>query len=222
MKLWEGDFMSKVCTKCNIRKSKSEFYKAGYSKKGTLVLRGVCKDCEKASKRVKDEDRVIPNSQITNDIVYKKCKQMAYSARSRVMSPSKYHKTPYKDIPFGFKGGGELKWYLYDNFYKDIKIMLDEGEVPSLDRIDSSKGYEEGNLRIIPFSLNTQLGVEARKRKVRVTNLETNEILYFESTSDCVEYFGFSRESTTKISSWVKRDGLYKIPEGFIFEYEED
>lgn len=63
---------TKICIKCGIKKSIDGFYTAGKSKKGTVVYRGKCKECELLESKVPIEERIVPPKHITDDIVYKK------------------------------------------------------------------------------------------------------------------------------------------------------
>lgn len=212
--------MLKICNQCKQEKDISEFYTSGKTKSGRYMYRSVCKECEKKNKLVKLEDRVVPPKEITDNPVYKKCSSMAADAHARIFAPSRRYKTIYNNLitPFGFDGSGELKWYLYNNFYNDIKDLLDAEDIPSMDRKDSSIGYTPNNIRIISFKLNTELGVETRRKKVKMITPDNEEVI-FNSTVECVAYFGFPPTHSNKVSSWVNKTGKYKIPEGYSFSY---
>lgn len=209
--------MNKICKKCNEEKNITEFYTSGKTKKGVIQYRGTCKECDKLEKRVPLCDRVVPPPSVYKDEVYKKCKRMAYDARSRVLLRNRKAYFGLID-PYGFKNSTELKWYLYNNFYGDIKKLLDEGEVPSIDRIDTKLGYTPDNIRIISFKHNTELGLSSIRKGVEMETPEGIQIT-FKSVTDCAKYFGIDSRSTNKVSSWVKGDGKYKIPYGYKFRY---
>lgn len=211
----------KACTQCKEIKQINEFYRTGKkTKEGRPVLRGKCMDCEKANKKVKDEDRIIPPKEIYQDIVYKKCQIMAYDAHSRIFSPSRDYKLCYRNLeePFGFESSTELKWFLFNNFYNDIKDLLDKNLVPSIDRKDPSKGYIEGNIRVISFELNTALGVDTVRQKVEMI-LPNGEFIIFPSVTKCGLYFNLDKSETSRISSWARNDGKYVKPKGYEFRY---
>ena len=211
----------KKCTQCGEIKPLSDFYTNGKHKKnGEPCYRGKCKQCELENKKVKLEDRKIVTSEIANDPIYKKCKQMANDAYARVYCPSREYKTCYRNLnnPFGFLDSGELKHYLYDNFYNNIKTLLDQGLVPSIDRIDATQGYIIGNIRILEFAENTKLGLNTIRKQVKVTSSK-NEVMIFSSVTECGAYFGYKPTEISRISGWCKNDCKYIKPEGFMFEY---
>lgn len=187
----------KICNICNLEKDEDEFEKG----------RKQCKRCRNDIKNGKNKKLKEEN------IVYYLCRQMAGSAYARVCAPSRSHKKSYRNLtdPFGFKDTVELTNYIYNNFKEHIAKLLSENKRPSLDRIDTHYGYTKNNIRVIDFTENTLLGLETIKRKVQV-NFEDNHSIIFNTTSDCVEYFGYTRESSSKVSSWVKKDGKYKLP----------
>ena len=145
---------------------------------------------------------------------------MAYDAHSRIFSPSRDYKLCYKNLeePFGFESSTELKWFLFNNFYNDIKNLLDKNLVPSIDRKDPSKGYTKENVRVINFDLNTALGVDTVRRKVEMI-LPNGEFIIFPSVTECVVFFKYNRNESNRASSWVKNDGKYLKPKGYEFRY---
>ena len=213
--------VDKLCTQCGELKILSDFYKSGkITKDGNPVYRGKCKTCENAKTKVKEEDRIVPPKEIYQDIVYRKCKRMAYDAHSRIFSPSRDYKPCYRNLdnPFGFESSTELKWYLYKNFYQDIKSLLDKDLVPSIDRKDPSKGYTKENIRVINFDLNTALGVDNVRKKVEMI-LPNGEFKIFPSVTECVLFFGYDKKDCNRVSSWAKDDGKYAKPKGYEFRY---
>jgi len=211
----------KICTQCKKEKHINEFYKSGKKNKNNEPLyRGKCKECENEKTKVKNENRIVPPKEIYEDIIYKKCKRMAYDAHSRIFSPSKEYKNCYRNLeePFSFESSTELKWFIYKNYYNDIKNLLEQNLVPSIDRINSSKGYTKDNIRIISFELNTALGVENLRRKVEMIT-PNGEFKIFPSVTACAEYFSYDKSETNIISSWTKNDGKYLKPKGYKFRY---
>lgn len=217
---------TKFCTKCGIEKPIDSFYTAGKSRKGTVIYRGKCKECESLESRVPIEERIVPPKYITDDIVYKKCQQMAYDAHARIYAPSRQNKTCYKNLtnPFGFESTKEMYMYLFDNYYNQIKSMIENEVSPSVDRIDSSKGYSKDNIRILSHEENTKRGVENRKRKVK-TITPSGQIIKFNSVTECVSYFGYPSNYGSMVAHWIRGcnggRSSYKIPDGYYFEYAD-
>jgi hypothetical protein len=108
--------------------------------------------------------------------------------------------------------------FLYNNFYNDIKTLLDKNDVPSVDRIDTSKGYTPTNIRILSFKENTERGLDTLRRKVKVTCSNGTELI-FNSIRECGDYFGYKPTETSRISGWCKGKSGYRKLEGYEFEY---
>ena len=151
------------------------------------------------------------------DLVAYKCYEMASSAYSRVYAESRFGKHGYRDLiePYGFSGIPEMRDYLYENFYKEIKELLSSGNVPSVDRIDTKYGYTEENIRIMEHRKNTLRGVEKRKVKVRSIS-ESGEINEYESIEACRKAFNVKHERYVR--DWLDGGNLYSVPKGYSFE----
>lgn len=171
-----------------------------------------------------DRNRTIEEKQ--KDLIMYKCKQMSYSAHSRVFAPCRKNNSKfgcYQNLtdPYGFNNTIEMAEFLYSNFYNEIKSILDNGEAPSVDRIDSSLGYIPSNIRILSKRENEELGLNNRRRKIKMT-CQDGKVVIFKSTVECVEYFGYKANSSSRVSSWCKKDGKYKVPKGYSFDYLQD
>jgi hypothetical protein len=132
----------KKCTKCKLEKPLTSFYKASHLVSGK---RPECADCHKAQQKVR------------KNTVEGKIYQMADSILKRVNGLGKRNEG-YVRKGIKCKIGDskeEVILFITTNFYGDIKKMLDEGKIPSIDRIDEEKNYENGNLRIIEWYENT-------------------------------------------------------------------
>lgn len=126
----------------------------------------------------------------------------------------------YKDHDIKCRVGenpAEVYEYIINNFYNDIKQIIDDGEVPSIDRIDSTKDYEEGNIRIITFEENSRLGREQsfkvwqRPIKITLSDGSSNE---YEGIKAAGEKSEISQHILGKILS-----GKTKQKEEYYVEY---
>lgn len=200
------------CTLCNTEKEDNEFEKQ----------RRQCKECRYKAHYDKWAEYK------ESDPAFYYSHKMSQWAKSRVTSPSKQSKPCYTNLqtPFGFESSDDMANYIYNNFKDDIILIISHGERPSIDRIDNSIGYCIGNLRVITFKENTDLGVETRRKRVLMITPKGEEIK-FESTVKCAAYFGFKSSESSRIASWVRRtSGIkslkltpYKLPEGYKFYY---
>ena len=179
------DINYKTCKGCNISKP--------YTKEYYEIGRNYCKKCKS------QQDKQRRKNKKSEDIVLYKCRQMAYDAYSRIYAPSREYKNCYRDLdnPYEFENPKEMRDFLYSTFYDEIKSLLNKKVTPSVDRIDSSKGYSEDNIRIISHKRNTELGLKNRRRRVKMITPKGESII-FESTVKCVEYFGYNRKSSSK------------------------
>ena len=194
----------RTCTTCGRTKELKDF-------EGNRNKCRECRNLEARNRKHKEKEE--------NPILYR-CKQMAADAHSRVFAESRSYKKSYQNLenPYGFSDIPEMYNYLYNTFYNDIKILLDNGLIPSVDRINTKIGYTKENIRVIDFKENTLLGVSNTKRKVKMIT-PNNEVIIFDSMADCCRYLGYNPSSASKIRSFILEDGKYKIPIGYTFEY---
>jgi hypothetical protein len=200
--------MMKVCKSCEQEKSLSDFYTNGKTKGGELKYRPECKECNKEKNRV--PEHLKKNKMITDidDPIFIKCRRMAADAHARVFAPSRQYKTAYRNLdePFGFTSARQMYEYLYTEFYNEINTLINAGASPSVDRIDSSKGYTPGNIRVISHKENTLRGVENVKKQMRLTTVDGRKLL-FESVEDCAWYLGVQAQT---IRNWI--NGTHSPP----------
>ena len=109
------------------------------------------------------------------------------------------------------ENSSEVYQYLYDNHYADFKYYIDKQEIPSIDRIDSNKHYEQGNIRIISFAENSRLGREASKKvcsiPIKITYKESGNTNVYKSIVDAGRNSEFTRDILQNILyGRVKKD----------------
>lgn len=179
----------KECSKCHEIKSMDDFYRLN-SKKDSR--RPDCKDCNKKTKRKRKE---------ANPIMYR-CERLGYGVIQRTVTEvDKVTNRCYKENGIVSEIGStgiEIAHYLYDNFYVEIQSLIDEGKLPSLDRIDSKENYKEGNIQIVDFKENYLDGlanaVKKTSKKVRVVSPDKTEKVY-ESVSEVARVLGKKRDT---------------------------
>jgi hypothetical protein len=198
--------MMKKCSKCGEVKDLASFHKLNSSKDGH---RPDCKDC---CKKQRDERN-------NKDIVRYK----AYILGSGIMSRIKYDvdnpkNNCYKEHNVKCTIGNtpkEISDYLYENYYDEIKSLIDEGKTPSVDRIDSNDNYSQDNIRIIELKENVKLGVEnaIKKTSKRIKSIKDNEIIIYDSISQASKELGIKRDT---IYAHLDNDTLTRY--GYKFE----
>ena len=179
----------KECSKCHEIKSMDDFYRLNSKKDGR---RPDCKDCNKKTKRKRKE---------ANPIMHR-CEKLGYGVIQRTVTEvDKVANRCYKENGIVSEIGStgiEIAHYLYDNFYVEIKSLIDEGKLPSLDRIDSKENYKEGNIQIVDFKENYLDGlanaVKKTSKKVRVVSPDKTEKVY-ESVSEAARVLGKKRDT---------------------------
>lgn len=180
--------MSKRCSKCNTHKSLTCFYKSSASSDGH---RPECKDCHKLSK-VEFAKR---------NPVKHKCNLMAGGILKRtVYDIDKSKNKSYKENNIKSEIGNtytEISDYLFDNFYDEIKLLLDKGKNPSVDRIESSKNYSPDNIRIIELHDNVMMGVQnaIKKTSKPVKAIKDGEITVYDSISHASRELNLKRDT---------------------------
>ena len=111
--------------------------------------------------------------------------------------------------------GVEIGQYLYDNHYDEIKSFIDKGITPSVDRIDSTGDYEEGNIRIVSFRENYLDGVKQAVKKtskpLKAVDNDGNEKIY-KSVSEASRDIGVKRDTIIR-----NRDNGTRSRAGYMF-----
>lgn len=184
--------MMKRCSKCKEVKKLTSFYKLSSSKDGR---RPDCRDCHIEQKR----------QFALNNPIRHKCNLMASGILKRTLwGIDRPKNKSYKDNNVKCTIGDnivEISNYLYNNYYDEIKLLIEQGKTPSVDRIDSKGDYSSENIRIIDLRDNVLLGVNnaIRKtsRKIIAINNNNNKEVIFNSIS----------EASRKLN--IKRDTIY-------------
>lgn len=201
---------AKTCTKCGATKPVDDFYRMSSKKDGR---RPSCIECDRNAKR----------DYTKNHPVMDRCKKMGWYIVARTVTDiDNPRNKSYKEK--GIKShigntGTEIARYLYENFYDDIKKIAEDGEIPSVDRIDSLKGYEEGNIQIVSLKENSLDGIanaiKKTSKKVKVTFPDKTHKL-FNSVSEASRELGLKRDTIIR-----NRDNGTKTRYGLKFENVE-
>lgn len=182
--------MMKKCSKCGEVKELTSFHKLSSVKDGH---RPDCKDCCKKSK----------NKFIEENPIKHRCNIMASGILSRtIWDIDKKSNKCYKENKVVSEIGNtysEISNYLYDNYHNEIKLLIDQGKIPSVDRVDSKGNYSPDNIRIIDLDDNVMMGVEnaVKKTSKKIKMIKDGNITIYNSISHA------SRELK------IKRDTIY-------------
>lgn len=178
----------RLCTHCNKIRTVDNFLKCNRSRGGR---KSYCKFCAKEMKRKYKESHPVEH----------KIRQMAENIHKRLVSNiDKPANKSYKEKGIESKIGNnsaEIYKYLFNNFYEDVKSILKDGKVPSIDRIDSNKHYEDGNLRMITFEENSRMGREKSKevcsKPIEIV-WDSGKIVKYGSVVEASNITGISRQ----------------------------
>ena len=198
--------MEKICSRCDILKDVTEFYKMKSSYDG---YRPECTECHKKDRKLR----------AMKDPVMDRCKRMGYSIINRTVSNvNKTKNKVYRELGIVSEigdTGKEIGQYLYENFYDDVKALIDKGETPTIDRIDSTKNYSTDNIRIISFRENSlagaKEGVRVNSKKVLV-EYPDGRARVFESVSAVSREIGKKRDTIIR-----NRDNQTATRDGYRF-----
>lgn len=168
-----GIAKSKACNKCGEEKALNEYHKDSRNKSGLV---GICRKCSNEAGRIKDKEWRKNQTPLERQIRNMSC-GILNRAKGRTS------KRQYYDRGIRCKIGetqAEVRAYLREHFSTEIQSILDNGDRPSIDRIDSKKSYEHGNLQIATFMDNSIRGGETSQKlfsqAMIIEDLETGDI----------------------------------------------
>lgn len=210
--------MNKICIKCGIEKSLSEFRQFKTKYKPGICYRTECKVCEKIYADLNKEKYRLKREQNKEEIKRKKdqfnfnfpWRKHIYSARNRCNNPNKDN---YKH--YGKKGikcelsnkDGEYLWH------RDNADLMD---YPTLDRKDGNKNYNRENCQFLDkkvHDLKTQIENDCLPKKITQLDENNRVIKIWDSLSQISrskEYF------TLRLKKAIIENKLYK---GFYWKY---
>lgn len=164
---------TKICSTCKIEKAIDKFEWHSNGRK-----RGQCRECRANNRKA--------HYQANKGRILKNRKEYREDNREHILSYHReYNKAHYQNLSpldrsihnmttgllrrTGPKGEytekgisnrlgnrPKIDQYLRDNFADDIQKLLENREVPSIDRIDPDGHYEHGNVRVISRSENSK------------------------------------------------------------------
>lgn len=144
---------SRACNECGIRKPLSEFYKGKTSLAG---YRSKCKECCKLRERER-------KSHVPPAVRSAKFKEWRRRQRARALLNVAKHRARKRGLTSNITAG-EVQTMLDTGACSltGIPFNLDEGKTwdsPSLDRIDNSRGYDSGNVRVVLYCVNVMANI---------------------------------------------------------------
>lgn len=142
------ELKSKICTKCNINKPISSYNKVSRTRDGYDFR---CRDCVNEYRRNHSKSmRGLASNMYDNQVRRSKDrghKCPSYSSKDFVDFVVSQHKFKYL-----------YEIWVKSGYLKDL--------VPSVDRIDNSKGYSFDNIRITSWKINNRNGWDESKKEV--------------------------------------------------------
>lgn len=126
--------MTKICSICGLEKDENEFYNRSYiSNKGNITKDCRCIKCNNKYRQIKRLE----------------------TYEGAILASAKY-RAKKKHLEFNL----ELSDIIIPEYCPILKVRLSHGErgnyryTPSIDRLDNTKGYVKGNIRIISMQAN--------------------------------------------------------------------
>jgi hypothetical protein len=144
----------KLCSKCKEHKPLMEFTKSRYSKDG---YRYQCKSCNYAYTQSGDRDKWNQQYYVNHKT---KCPESFIFKQARHRA-----KTDYNNMEFTISKEDIVIPTHCPYLGIELKFFSDKNQAPSLDRIDSSKGYTKDNIQVISRLAN-QMKSNATKEQL--------------------------------------------------------
>jgi hypothetical protein len=178
----------KKCSKCGEVKDLASFHKLTSSKDG---YRSDCKACCKKQREV---------FKIKNPVRDRTNKMATGILQRTIHDIDKDKNRCYKEHNVKSEIGttySEISNYLFDYFYNDIKILIDNGKIPSVDRIDSTGNYSPDNIRIIELMDNVMIGVEnaIKKTSKQIKSIKDYDVTVYDSISQASKELKIKRDT---------------------------
>lgn len=175
----------KICTKCKIEKELSEFNKNSYRPDNLDSQCSTCKSIYKANRRDKDNITRKLYRNKNKDRVNIIQKEYARNNPERYLLQKAKERSKIKNLDFNI----EISDIIIPEYCPILEVKLVKGTSkdyqysPSIDRIDSYKGYVKGNIRVISALANTMKN-SASKELLEI--FSKNIIKYINLDSDIV------------------------------------
>jgi hypothetical protein len=181
----------KICRDCCAEKDDYQ-----YSKYPTGKLRPICNDCLYKMQKSAWDKRPVE----------KTIRQLAWGVLQRVNPRSENPKNKcYRDNKISCEIGESTKdvyKYLYDNFKGEVEDLLNDGHIPSVDRIDPAKNYTKDNIRIISLKDNLDRALSNAHKKLSrgvLIKYKNGEIREFNSAREAERVTGICRNTINAI-----------------------
>jgi hypothetical protein len=157
---------SRVCSECSTAKPLSEFYR---HKTSSGSYRANCKECCRAGE--KKRKAAIPAEQRASNF-----KRYRRNHRAQILINLARYRANQKGLEFSLDGHIGLIQGVIDAGVCEltgIPFNLDDGKTwdsPSLDRIDSTKGYSPDNVRVVLYCVNVMANLWGENKIIEIAD----------------------------------------------------